>query len=146
MFIRNSTKKSILERSFEGGYAITVPVGVCAIFDKAGEFLVAKYVPQGENGKWKGGQFIPSPSPTPAIVKATVEQWKADKEKYAKVERFQIPRQIIPKPELIRIAKERGLEVGANMDEDEIVELLNNQPVPEKIEYPTVEYPPVSPS
>ena len=142
MFIKNTTNKDIKLTSFEG-YEFLASPGVSAIWDKAGDFWVDLLAPKGENGKagHRDGNIIFTPVATtiPGIIVSDKKEWAAGGKKMTQVTRFQILTGMIPRASLIEIAGQRGValeKTQGNKTDDDILQAINELPVPEEIRFP----------
>lgn len=140
MFIKNTTNKDIKLTSFEG-FEFSAPPGVSAIWDQAGKHLISTHAPMGEYGKFKGKDFIPQEPPTPGIIEATKEEWVAGGKRMTQANRFQVSAGLIPRQNLLEIATKRGVpleKIQGNVTDDEILQAINELPVPDEIRYPHI--------
>ena len=142
MFVKNINKKPIEVRSFEG-YKFLIPVGVSAVLDKLGKHLLEKIYKVESKGKQDKYGFDNGHG-VPPLMESDRKAWEKDGKKLAQVERFQINVKQIPRANLIKIAQERGVESGQvvkwladkDIDPGEIVNAINELPIPEEIQYP----------
>lgn len=142
MFIKNTSKKDIHLRSFEGGYAFIVSPGVSAIWTPAGEQLLKVYKVESPGGKDKYG--FDNGHGLPALFEATEAEWRRGNRQLAQVNRFKINAKLIPRAALIKNALARGIEskriteyqIDSTIDPETIAEEINAIPVPDEIKYP----------
>lgn len=142
MYVNNTAKKDIKLSSFDG-FIFMIPTGTSWIWDKAGEHLLTNiYKVESEGGTDKYGYS--NGHGIPALLQSTEKIWEKEGRKLTQVERFRISDKLVPRAKLITIAKQRGVEDAKimeylsdpNVDATEIVNTINDLPVPESVKHP----------
>ena len=143
MYLKNTTQREVHLRSFEV-YAFKLPPGISVIWDKAGEQLLKIHKVESPGGKdnygFSNGHGIP------AIFPATEKEWEKGGRQITWVERFQIRQNLVPRPSLIKIAKQRGVDADrvtefladSNIDAAEIADAINALPIPDEVRNPII--------
>ena len=148
MFILNKASKEVKLASFEG-YTFTVPVGVSAIWDKAGEQLLKTHKVESKGGiethhTSSGPVIFDQGHGVPALYAAQQRDWVLGGRQLARVERYKIRHNLIPRNQLIKIALQRGIsrdrvteyQVDSTIDSEVIADEINALPVPESVKHP----------
>lgn len=147
MFVKNKSEGYIPSNEdvwfTHEGFEFRVPPGVCAIWDSAGEVMMANYgkidSPGGKD-RWgyDNGRGIPP------LQEAKKVAWTKDGKKLAEVRRYKINPKLIPRNKLIIVALERGIDrdrvteyqIDSTIDIETIANEINALPVPEHIKRP----------
>lgn len=146
MFIKNTLKKDVPSNKARGftheGYEFKLPPGVSAIWTSAGEAMLKNYRIDSKGGKDKYG--VDNGSGLPPIFEATEAEWAKGGKKLAEVKRYEVNSKLIPRTQLIILARKRGIsadrcteyQLDSTIDVEAIVGEINVLPVPDEVKYP----------
>lgn len=141
MFIKNTQSKDVKLRSYEG-FIFSVPPGVSVIWDKAGEEMLRVHKVESKGGKDMYG--FDNGHGVPAIFPSNEKEWEKGGKQCTRVERFQIDHTLIPRANLIKIAKQRGVDndlvteylADSNIDGATIADAINTLAIPDEVRNP----------
>lgn len=144
MFLKNTSKKDIYLRSFEG-YEFAVPPGVSAIWTPAGNAMLEVHKVEKKPEHQKVDKYgFDNGHGLPALFEAKEADWVKGGKRLAEVKRFQVVGKLIPRASLIKTALQRGIphsriteyQLDSNIDTEVIARELNELLIPDEIKYP----------